>query len=1082
MSDPASSGASSLQRQFWLLQRLLPETRAYHVGSVFRIRGHLDVRALEGAFEDLIARHAALRTTFEERDGGLRQRVHPASPPDFDEIAIGVEPEGEEVTTELRRPFDLARGPLLRVRLWRRAPDDHVLAWTMHHVVCDLATKTMLAAELSARYALRRAGHAPPFALAPGPEQYPAFAGWEREWLAGDEARRAEDYFAEQLRVVPPPLALPEDRPRPPVQSPRGARVTFELGSAFTGRLESASADWRTKPFLVLLTAYALLLSRYGGEERVVIGVPFSNRRREPSQSTVGCFVNTLPVPVERAGDPAFLELLRRIRGTFLGHHRHQELPLERIVALCRPARDTGRNPLFQAGFTFEPPMDLALEGLEVTSFKAHAGGAQLDVFMTLWKGRDGFSGHLEYCTDLFHAATIERLVRNYRALLEHILEPKIAQTVPVSRLDILHRSERELVVRTWNATDVSYAAPARLHELFRRQVERSPDAPALRMGARRWSYRELAGHALALALDLRASGVEPGDRVGLYMERSFEMVTAILGTVLAGAAYVPIDPEYPPHRIQLMLEDARPKCVLTHGELARSWRPAGVPVRPVRLDELGMAAEAPPGAGAITLADAAYVIFTSGSTGRPKGVANSHRGIANRILWMQDAFRLGPSDVVLQKTPYSFDVSVWEFFWPLCAGAQLEIAPPGAHREPGALAQLIRRAEVTTIHFVPSMLQVFLEHPDAVLCRTLRRIVCSGEALSGELARRCCRLLETELDNLYGPTEAAVDVSWWPCRVDLARDPVPIGRPIANTRLYVLDTGGQPVPVGAPGELFIGGAQVALGYVNRQELTRERFVSDPFVDQPAAEPEARLYRTGDRVRWNPDGTIDFLGRLDHQVKVRGLRIELGEIEAVLDQHPRVRQSVVVARPVDATDARLVAYVLPCDGTEGADVLSDALRAHAAERLPSYMVPQRVVVVGQLPLSANGKIDRKALPDAPAASPRGGLASPRNDVERWLLDQCEELLGVEPVGMSDNLFEAGGTSLMAAQLIGRIRLQFGAEVPLVRVFEHPTIEALAAHLEGLLAPGADPGDPLARARERAELQRAHRPRPTRGRG
>jgi amino acid adenylation domain-containing protein len=1079
VSHPASSSASSLQRQFWLLQRLMPETRAYHVGSVFRLRGHLDVRALEGAFEDLIARHAALRTTFEEHDGALRQRICPASPLDFEEIAIGVEPEGEEVKAELRRPFDLARGPLLHVRLWRRAPDDSVLAWTMHHIVCDLATKTMLAAELSVRYASRRTGDAPSLVLAPGTEQYPAFAAWEREWLASDAARRAEGHFAEQLRVVPPPLALPEDRPRPPVQSPRGARVTFELGSAFTGRLESASADWRTKPFLVLLTAYALLLSRYSEEERVVIGVPFSNRRREASQATVGCFVNALPVPVDRAGDPPFLELLRRIRATFLAHHRHQELPLERIVALCRPARDAGRNPLFQAGFTFEPPMDLALEGVEVTSFKAHAGGAQLDVFMTVWKGRDGFSGHLEYCVDLFHAATIERLLRNYGTLLERVLEPKIAETVPVSRLGILHRSERELVVRTWNATDVPYAT-APLHELFLRQVERSPDAPALRMGTRRWSYRDLAGHARALALQLRASGVETGDRVGLYMERSFEMVTAILGTVLAGAAYVPIDPEYPPHRIQLMLEDAQPKCVLTHGDLARSWPQGVVPVRPVRLDELGMAAEEPP--GAITPDDAAYVIFTSGSTGRPKGVVNSHRGIANRILWMQDAFRLGPSDVVLQKTPYSFDVSVWEFFWPLCAGAQLEIAPPGAHRDPGALAQLIRRAEVTTLHFVPSMLQVFLEHPDAALCRTLRRIVCSGEALSGELARRCSRLLEAELDNLYGPTEAAVDVSWWPCRVDLGRDPVPIGRPIANTRLYVLDTSGQPVPVGVPGELYIGGVQVALGYVNRQELTRERFVSDPFVDPSAAAPEARLYRTGDRARWNPDGTIGFLGRLDHQVKVRGLRIELGEIEAVLDQHPRVRQSVVVARPVDAMDSRLVAYVLPCDGAEGAALLSDALRAHAAERLPSYMVPHHLVVVEQLPLNANGKVDRKALPDAPAASPRGGLTSPRNEVERWLLGQSQELLGVELVGVSDNLFEAGGTSLMAAQLIGRIRRQFGAEVPLVRVFEHPTIEALAAHLGGLLAPRADPVDPLAKARERGERQRAHRSRLTRRRG
>jgi len=1074
VSDPPTYCASSIQRQFWLLQTLLPETRAYHVASVFRIRGSLDVAALRGAFEDLIARHAALRTTFEHDEGGLRQRVHAALPLDFEEIAFGVAPEGEQVSAELRREFDLSRGPLLRVRVWRGAPDDGVLVWTMHHIVTDLASKSILAAELSARYALRRAGQATPPVPAPAVEQYPAFTTFESEWLASDAAVRAEEYFARQLAVATPSLALPQDRPRPATQSPRGARVVFDLGPALAEKLERASTDWQTKPFLVLLAAYGLLLSRYGNDQRVVVGVPFSNRRREASQATVGCFVNTLPVPVDCAGDPTFLDLLRRIRATFLGHHRHQELSLERIVGRCRPARDPGRNPLFQAGFTFEPPMPLALDGLEVTSFKAHAGGAQLDVFMTLWETREGFAGHLEYCTDLFDAATVDRWVRGYLTLLEHVLEPKAAETVPVSRLRILHGSERELVVRTWNATGVAYAAPERLDELFVQQVARSPDATALRMGARRWSYRELAGHAYALARELRTAGIGPGDRVGVYMERSFEMVTAIVATVLAGAAYVPIDPEYPAHRVRLMLEDAQPKCVLTQHELAERCEAGGAQVWPVRVETLGTAFGAPP--VAIAPNDAAYVIFTSGSTGRPKGVANSHRGIANRILWMQDAFRLGPSDVALQKTTFGFDVSVWEFFWPLCVGAQLEIAPPGAHQDPGELAELIRRAEVTVIHFVPSMLRAFLDHPDAALCRTLRRIICSGEALPRDLVRRCCGLHDAELDNLYGPTEAAVDVTWWRCRADLDRDPVPIGRPIANTRLYVLDANGQPVPIGVPGELYIGGVQVALGYINREELTRERFVRDPFVDLP----EARLYRTGDRARWTADGTVEFLGRLDAQVKVRGLRIELGEIEAVLDQHPRVRQSVVVAPRVDATESRLIAHILPRDGGDDGTSLPDALRAHLAERLPSYMVPQHIVAVERLPLNANGKVDRKALADAPVARARNGLTAPRNEVERWLVDRCEELLA-HRIGIRENLFEAGATSLTVAQLSVRIRSHFGIDLPVVRLFEHPTIEALSAHLTTAPDGSIDPADPLAKARGRAESRRAHRPHPARKR-
>ena len=591
MSESTSAGASSIERQFWLLQRLQPETRAYHIGSVFRIRGDLGVAELKGAFEDLVARHSVLRTTFEERGGALQRRVHATLPPVFEEedATRSIEPDGDAVAAELRRPFDLARGPLLRLHLWRCAPDDHVLAWTMPHIVTDLASKSLLAAELSERYALRRAGRAAPPVCAPASEQYPAFAAWEREWLQGDAAHRAEDYFAERLAAVPPPLALPEDRPRPPVQSARGARIPFELPPDLAGSLEDVAAEWQSKPFLVLLTAYALLLSRYAGEERVVIGVPFTNRRREASHSTVGCFVNILPVPVDRTGDPPFRGLLQRVRETLLAHHRHQELSLERIVARCRPTRDTSRNPLFQAGFTFEPPMALTLEGLEVTSYKVHAGGAQLDVFLSLWKTGQGFAGQLEYCADLFQPTTVERLVRNYLSLLERVLDAHVAATVPVSRLDVMHPAESELVVRGWNATDVRYQAPERLDQLFLRQVELTPDAPALRMGPRRWSYRELADHARTLALELRGLGVGPGDRVGLYLERSFEMVTAILATVLAGAAYVPIDPEYPEHRIRLLLEDARPRCVLTHGASpVPTWLPADVPAWPVRLDAPG--------------------------------------------------------------------------------------------------------------------------------------------------------------------------------------------------------------------------------------------------------------------------------------------------------------------------------------------------------------------------------------------------------------------------------------------------------------------------------------------------------------
>ena len=464
----ASDGgfASAAERQFWLLQRLTPETRAYHVGSVFALRGDLDVAALRGAFEDLAARHEALRCTFRERAGALERLPAATSPVAFELVEhAGVEPGGAEVAAELRRPFDLAGGPLLRVRLWRNGPGAWVLCWTMHHAVSDLATKELLAAELAERYALRRAGRALP--PRPAPHQVSQHAAWERGWLASDAARRAEEYFATLLAIPPPPLALPGDHPRPPLQSARGAVVRIALGAELSGRLREAAARWRTRPFLVLLTAYALLLARQGGEERVAVGVPFTNRRREESQDAAGCFVHVLPVPVDGGGDPTFVELLRRLRETFLGHHRHQELPLERIVARCRLARDPSRNPLFQAGFTFEPPLALSLDGLEVTSLKAHAGGAQLDVFLTVWEDGTGFAGQLEYCADLFAPATIERLLRSLQTLLSHVLEAGVAERLPLSRLRILAPEERALVLEGFNATEVIRDAPERLDELL---------------------------------------------------------------------------------------------------------------------------------------------------------------------------------------------------------------------------------------------------------------------------------------------------------------------------------------------------------------------------------------------------------------------------------------------------------------------------------------------------------------------------------------------------------------------------------------------------------------------------------------
>ncbi len=1053
--------ASSVQRQFWLLQRLQPESRAYHVASVFRISGHLDVNALRNAFQKLVARHESLRTTFEERDGVLFQRVSllgQMAVETSNELAV---PNSAEIEAEITKPFELERGPLLRVRVWQTTSDEHVLAWTMHHVVVDLASKDILSRELGTLYATYLGGLE--VDLEPRNHRYSDFCVAEAAWRRSEKAQNAEDYFYAHLVGEMPPLALPLDHPRPPLQSHRGARVVFELGDTLGSELDRIASKRQAPPFVILLSAFALTLGRYSAASRVVLGVPFTNRRRAESKDTVGCFVNTLPVSVDVSGNLTFHQVREQVRQVMLGHHRHQEISLDQILGRVRPTRDASRNPLYQAGFTFEYPMQLELAGARIENLRVHPGGSQLDLFLTMWQAEGKWHGHLEYCSELFDLATMQRFISNYLALLERALDSETAATKPVGRLDCLSAREQQQVIVDFNRTEHHFGRSELMHELFLEQAAKTPDAVAVRWSARQFTYRELQEYAQGLANELRAEGVRDGDRVGIYMPRSIEMVVSVLAVLLAGAAYVPIDPEFPLQRIEYVLEDAQPRCVLGHPSLSAQWKNSGTSLRHVELKQLSRATQAPH--SRVTPSGAAYVIFTSGSTGRPKGVAVSHRAICNSMLWMQSAFQLQPDDVLVQTTPYSFDVSAWELLWVFIVGAQLAVPEEGVHRDPSALAKLIERACVTTIHFVPSMLQVFLEQVSLADCRSLRRVLCIGEALSGELVKRFHAASDAELHNLYGPTEAAVQASWWFCQSGAPTSPVPIGKPIANTKFYILDAQQCPVPIGVPGELYIGGVQVALEYVNRPDLTAKAFVIDPF----ATEPGARMYRTGDLARWGPDGNVEFLGRADFQVKIRGLRIELGEIESVLERHPFVGQCIVVARRVaGGMDAQLLAYVTattPVDAN-----FSDELRAHAIEQLPSYMVPNRFVVLDRFPLNSNGKADRKALPvDVFEQTQQHNAAT--NDMECWLSEQWSVLLEVKGVGITDNFFEVGGTSLMAARLLSRIRERFSVDVPLVRLFEYPTIAQLSACL-GAIATTANPtDDALLKARAHAANRR-----------
>jgi len=670
-----------------------------------------------------------------------------------------------------------------------------------------------------------------------------------------------------------------------------------------------------------------------------------------------------------------------------------------------------------------------------------------------------GNRGCFEYSTDLFDAATIARLAGHFETLLTAALADPDGRLSDVPLLTPAERNQLE----AWNATATPYPTDRRLHQLIEAQVERTPDAIAVRFENAELTYRQLNARANQLAHHLRTLGVGPDVRVGICMERSLELVVGLLGILKAGGAYVPLDPAYPHERLSYMLETAGVPVLLTQQRLVDDLptHTASVLCLDTEWDIVADPRTENP-VNQTAADDLAYVIFTSGSTGRPKGAMNTHAAICNRLLWMQDAYQLDGTDRVLQKTPFSFDVSVWEFFWPLMTGACLVVARPGGHQDSAYLVDLIRRKSITTLHFVPSMLQIFVEEPSLGALPSLRRVICSGEALPYDLQQRFFSRLDAELHNLYGPTEAAVDVTFWACQRDGDRPIVPIGHPIANTQMHVLDRWGRPVPVGVVGEVFIGGVNLARGYLNRPELTAERFVPDPF----SAVPGARLYRTGDRARRLPDGAIDFLGRLDFQVKLRGFRIELGEIEAALASHPAVRDCAVIVND-GPVGPRLVAYVVD---VEPADATPDRLRAHLEQRLPSYMVPTSFVRLDELPLSPNGKLDRRALPTPEAASPAASAAfvAPESSAEKTVAAIWQDVLGLSRVGLHDNFFDLGGHSLALARVHAELRRQLGTDLTLIDLFKHPTVgdlaRAIAATPAGLV--------PTQQIEDRAALQRS----------
>jgi amino acid adenylation domain-containing protein len=910
---------SFAQQRLWFIDQLVPGNPAYNIASALCLSGPLQVAVLARSLQGLVQRHASLRTLFVTLSGQAQQHILPVLQMPLPVIDLRHLPAQRQtlVAQHLAHahasgPFSLARGPLLRVHLLRLGAQEHILLLTLHHIIADGWSLGIIERELAVLYTALLAGQPSPL-----PElaiQYSDFALWQQSWLQGEVLERQLAYWQEQLAAAPTLLALPTDFPRPATQSFCGEQLLFTLSSELADGLHALCQQQHTTLFMLLLAAWQTLLYRYSGQSEILVGTPVANRRLPEVEQLVGMFVNTLVLRASLAGNPPFLQLLAQIQRRTLQAYDHQDLPFERLVDALQPARELSHSPLFQVMLTFvETSTQRArLPGLSTRPFEAHGGTALFDLWLTIIQQHPSaedqpggvLSGILEYRSDLFTHASMQRLLTHFQVLLTSIVADPRQR---VDDLRLLSPDEAEQLVR-WNHTAVPYDLRLCLHEQIEAQVARTPDAIALILLDDQLTYRVLNEQANRLARLLRRRGVGSETVVGVAMQRSTTLLITLLAILKAGGTYLPLDPTYPQERLSLMLADAQAPLLLTGPHLRAHLPRQSAQVLCPDDEQDTLAQEESDNLPRCSVPDnSAYLIYTSGSTGTPKGVLVPHRGICNRLLWMQDAYRLSSRDAVLQKTPVSFDVSVWELFWPLLAGAHLVMAEPEGHRDSAYLVHLIASQAISVIHFVPSLLRVFLEEPELAACTSLRAIICSGEALSFELQERCLARLPAELHNLYGPTEASVDVTSWACQRESDLRCVPIGRPIANTRIFVLDRALHPVPPGVPAELYIGGTGLARGYLHRPQLSAARFVPDPS----GLFPGARLYRTGDLARFLPGGAIEFLGRVDDQVKLRGLRIEPGEIETLLRSHPLVDEAVVTLRPDHMGEQQLVAYLVP---------------------------------------------------------------------------------------------------------------------------------------------------------------------------
>lgn len=1024
---------SPSQQRLFIINQLHKDEIGYNLSMAFDIKGSLDIERLNNAFNKLILRHESLRTGFELRNNIPSQIIYQKADFNLEKVECSKN-KLIETTNNFVKSFDLSKPPLMRAKLVTDSKDKQLLLFDIHHIIADGLSLDILFKEL---WSLYTENELPELNI-----QYKDFSAWQNNLNKSGLLEDQYKYWEEKLAGNLPSLDIVTDYPRPVVQSFEGSNYICNLPKDISAKLYEFANENNVTTYMVLLAVLNITLSKYSGQQEIMIGSPVGGRKDSELDNLIGMFVNILVMRNQPLNELTFKEFLSNVKTTAVEAFENQDCQFEEIIERLNLKRDLSRNPLFDVLLVqrsedeFIDAGNLRIEQSDEQKKK----NSRYDITLFAIDKKNYFSFEFEYCTTLYKKETITRLADHFIKILNTVLNTPGAI---IESISCLTPEEESIIIHDFNNTFKDYPLNGTLHSLFEEQVEALPDNEALVFEEKSLSYKQLNNHSNQLANYLHQNGAKPDQMIGICMDRSLELVFAYLGVIKSGAAYIPIDPGYPSERIKYMIEDSGMDTVITQNKYNDLFKDRDITI--VNLDTeydflKNYSTENPD--ISISSNNSIYAIYTSGSTGNPKAAINSHKALRNRILWMQDEYKLDSSDSVLQKTPISFDVSGWEFFWPLITGARLVMAVPEGHKDCEYLVKTIKEYNITTMHFVPSMLNLFLEESDVSSCNnSLRRVICSGEALQINTKDRFLRLLkDVDLHNLYGPTEAAIDVTAWNCKSSGHKHIIPIGKAISNTQIYILDKNMKPVPIGIKGELYIGGVNVAKGYLNKSELTNEKFIENPFN----ADKDSKLYRTGDLARFLDDGNIEYLGRIDDQVKVNGLRIELGEIEAAINNYKDVKESAVLVKSIKNNNY-IIAYIV-----SDADINQADIKSFIGEKLPDYMVPSYFIYLDSLPLSPNGKLNRSALPEVntEVVQITTEYIAPSNDIEKEICQIVEETLGVERIGVHDNFFDLGANSLQIIQLNKQIKEKLGINIPVVSLFKHTSTKELSSFLSG----------------------------------